>query len=190
MVALLWDQGDVTAAIELESLWNELGLRVPFSLFCAYPSQSVSGDGHTDAYHEVCHLHSAVVGPTPSQRHEGARHFASALHAPREARSFVVETLTQWGCDALLDDAATVVTELAANAVVHAGSDFTVSLSSPIDGAVRIAVRDSSTVLPILDERASAATSGRGIVLVAAISREWGADPTADGKVVWAELRR
>jgi hypothetical protein len=38
MVALLWDQGLVTGAIELEDLWNDLGGRVPMSLFCAYPA--------------------------------------------------------------------------------------------------------------------------------------------------------
>jgi hypothetical protein len=35
MVALLWDAGDVLAAIELEKLWNELGCDLEFSLLCA-----------------------------------------------------------------------------------------------------------------------------------------------------------
>lgn len=49
MVALLWEAGDVLAAIELEKLWNELGHELPFTLFCAYPSESVSGHHHMDA---------------------------------------------------------------------------------------------------------------------------------------------
>lgn len=37
VVAVLWDEGNVTAAIALEDLWNDLSSRYPFSLFCAYP---------------------------------------------------------------------------------------------------------------------------------------------------------
>src|SRR4051794_19194705 len=38
MVAILWEAGNVGAAIELEALWNDLAVREPFRLFCAYPS--------------------------------------------------------------------------------------------------------------------------------------------------------
>ena len=37
MVSLLWDAGLIDAAVELEVLWNELGVQYPFSLLCAYP---------------------------------------------------------------------------------------------------------------------------------------------------------
>jgi anti-sigma regulatory factor (Ser/Thr protein kinase) len=185
MVALLWDAGRVAEAIELESLWNELGLQVPFSLFCAYPSRSVVGDDQAHALHEVCHLHSAIVGQTAPP---SAREFDRETHAPRAARRFVAEQLEQWGRDELVDDAAVVVTELATNAVVHATSEFTVSMSLS-EGCVRIAVRDASAVLPTLRELGSTnATSGRGIALVAAIASQWGAEQMADGKIVWAKL--
>src|SRR5690242_1847041 len=49
MVALLWDAGDVTGAIELETLWNELATEVQFSLYCGYRSESVRGHDHADA---------------------------------------------------------------------------------------------------------------------------------------------
>lgn len=62
MVALLWDAGHVNAAIELEVLWNALASQLPFSLFCAYPSQAVAGGDHPDSFTEVCRLHSAIVG--------------------------------------------------------------------------------------------------------------------------------
>jgi len=45
MVALLWDDDQVTAAIELEDLWNGLAGHAPFSLFCAYPAASVGRAG-------------------------------------------------------------------------------------------------------------------------------------------------
>jgi len=60
MVALLWDAGDVPAAIELERLWNELGARLPFTLLCAYPREAVSSPEQAAALEQVCHLHTAV----------------------------------------------------------------------------------------------------------------------------------
>ncbi len=60
MVALLWDAGDVLAAIELECLWNDLRRELPFSLFCAYRAASVAGSELTTALHDVCSLHSTV----------------------------------------------------------------------------------------------------------------------------------
>jgi anti-sigma regulatory factor (Ser/Thr protein kinase) len=186
MVALLWDDGNVPAAIELESLWNDLGRQVSFSLFCAYPADSVAGDDRADAFHQVCHLHSAVVG---LHRPEEVRHFAIDLRAPRNARRFVIATLEQWGREELVDDAALVVTELATNSVVHARSDFVVALSSA-GGRVRIAVSDASPVAPILRDTASTTgTSGRGLLLVAALTDRWGTQAIGDGKTVWAEFR-
>jgi hypothetical protein len=197
MVALLWDAGQVAAAIELESLWNRLGLQLPFSLFCAYPTQSVAGEDHAAAVQQICHLHSAIVGDSSSRAKsdpatlEKACSFEKGPHAPRAARQFVVESLLQWGYEEPLDDAALVVSELAANAVLHAQSDFTVALSS-LGDRVRIAVSDASSDGPVLhDSLPSTAPSGRGVALVAALAQDWGCDVNgADGKVVWAEFRR
>ena len=66
MVALLWDDGLVNAAIQLEEMWNELGRRHSFSLFCGYPAGSVTRDGHLDAFAAVCRLHREVVGLAPA----------------------------------------------------------------------------------------------------------------------------
>ena len=37
MVAMLWERGEVAAALELESLWNSVIARHPVRLLCAYP---------------------------------------------------------------------------------------------------------------------------------------------------------
>jgi hypothetical protein len=42
LVALLWEAGDVTGALEVERLWDSLAETMPFSLFCAYPSELVA----------------------------------------------------------------------------------------------------------------------------------------------------
>lgn len=71
MVSLLWDAGLVNAATEVEAMWSELGAQYPFTLFCAYPAQSVNGRHQHDALIEVCGLHTVTVGvpaePDPTQ---------------------------------------------------------------------------------------------------------------------------
>src|SRR6266516_760200 len=44
MVALLWDDGLVNDAVQLEEMWEELGGRYPFSLFCGYRADSMAPD--------------------------------------------------------------------------------------------------------------------------------------------------
>ena len=196
MVALLWDAGSVVAAIELEQLWNELGGELQFSLLCGYHSTSGSNPEHAEALQQACHLHTAVLHPTPvapradSPAVEVSRKFPAQLDAPRAARCFVANALRHWGHDqTLLEDAQLVVSELATNAVLHARSPFTV-LAHSDSSRVRLSVQDRSPVEPILRSNGHEATSGRGLHVVAALTHDWGVDHTNEGKAVWAELQR
>ncbi|MGA3150876.1 MAG: MEDS domain-containing protein [Streptosporangiaceae bacterium] len=65
MVWLLWEDGLISAAIELEAMWNELGGQYPFSLLCAYRAESVSGSGHADELTQVCRAHAVTAGVPP-----------------------------------------------------------------------------------------------------------------------------
>ena len=188
MVALLWAAGDVAGAIELERLWNELGEALPFSLFCAYPTEMVADPHAADAFAEVCHLHSDVLAGAPSPAAaDASRRFARSWDAPRLARQFVADTLCEWGLGHLVDDCTLVVTELATNAVSHAGSDVTVSLSHRGD-VVRLEVGDASAAPPSMRERDLDAPGGRGLQLVSVIAGDWGHVPTGGGKLVWADV--
>lgn len=60
MVDLLWRAGDLTGAIELESLWNELIDELGFSLLCAYRSTTTADQAYGAATAEICRLHSSV----------------------------------------------------------------------------------------------------------------------------------
>lgn len=196
MVALLWDAGDVLAAIELEELWNELGRELQFSLLCAYHSDSVTGPEHAESLQEVCHLHSSVLRPAGRDDSEApdlpvgevSADFSAERSAPCSARHFVAEVLARLGHrGATLEDAQLLVTELATNAVVHAGSPFSVIVRA--EGArVRVSVSDTSTVRPTPRDDGPLAASGRGLRLVAALCADWGVDVNAAGKTVWAEL--
>ncbi len=188
MVALLWATGDVTGAMELEALWNQLGQTVPFSLFCAYPQSLFVDSRGAEAFAEVCHLHSGVVGGAPAAPGaEVTRRFARTPQAPGLARRFVCQTLHRWDRDDLRDDAALVVAELATNAIVHAGSDVAVGLVR-LGGGVRVIVGDTSEIAPIVRATDATAFNGRGVCMVGAIARRWGHDAVDGGKLVWVDL--
>lgn len=189
MVALLWDAGDVLAAIDLETLWNELAGELPFSLYCAYRSDSVEGHEHAEALHEVCRQHSSVV-PVPGEVVEVAADFPARATAASAARRLVADAVGHWGHDRqLVADAELVTSELATNAILHARSPFRVSVKR-YGRVVRITVHDRAPALPAVLEPDHMRASGRGMQLIGAISRRWGIEIDADGKTVWAELAR
>ena len=219
MVALLWDAGLVNDAVQLEEMWNSLGLTRSFSLFCSYPARSVTGDGHLEAFAEVCRLHGSVVGgwpasPAPastrapasthataglapahaaagpaSSRGTAIRTFALCRDAPAAARHFAVDAVRRLGAANLADDTALVVTELAANAIVHAQTGFTVDLSASRD-VLRITVRDASPLPPAAAADLPALPL-HGLGAVDALASRWGVERLGhSGKLVWVELRR
>ncbi|MEO7858863.1 MAG: MEDS domain-containing protein [Nitrospirales bacterium] len=59
MVAVLWAQGNTSAAIQLEKLWNELAQSRAFSLLCAYPMSGFPNQNH-ESYHHVCQVHDQI----------------------------------------------------------------------------------------------------------------------------------
>ena len=61
MVALLWSQGNRTATIRLEKLWNDLGKSEAFSLFCAYPKRGFSVEGGHASLIDICAAHSRII---------------------------------------------------------------------------------------------------------------------------------
>lgn len=104
-----------------------------------------------------------------------------------QARRFVAETLESWGRDGVAHTASLLVTELAANAVLHAGTTFRVVIQE-MPERVRVEVHDANAVLPARRRYSTTAATGRGLVLVEAMSADWGVEPTAVGKLVWFEL--
>jgi hypothetical protein len=199
MVALLWDAGLVNDAVQLEEMWGSLGLSHSFSLFCSYPARSVTGDGHLEAFAEICRLHGSVVGGWPAPANPSAprapagpsatRAFALSGDAPAAARHFAVDAVRRLGAADLADDTALVVTELAANAIVHAQTGFTVDLSAAPD-VLRITVRDASP-LPPASAADLPALPLHGLGAVDALASRWGVERLGhSGKLVWVELRR
>lgn len=105
------------------------------------------------------------------------------------ARHFVESILSGWGLKELGWTATLIVSELAANAALHArGEQFSIRVLAETD-SVRLEIHDTSVRLPQQRTYSDEATTGRGLKLVAELAQDWGCDPTADGKTVWAILR-
>ena len=112
--------------------------------------------------------------------------FAPDVAAVREARFFVVRAVTTWDVgDA--EHAALLTSELATNAVIHAGSAFSVTVQR-IDGGVRVDVADSSAQVPRRRSYSYLSGTGRGLGLVEDVAEAWGVDTRPGGKSVWFVL--
>jgi PAS domain S-box-containing protein len=61
MVSVLWAEGNRSAALTLEKLWNELAKRHRFQLHCAYPMHLFSEPQDGEWMAEVCAEHSHVI---------------------------------------------------------------------------------------------------------------------------------
>lgn len=186
MVALLCERGNVTAAIELERFWNELGTQESFGLLCAYAASSVTESSLAEEFDAICRLHSRVLNATPGASDDVSRPFAATERAPGLARDFVADALQRWGWPSS-PDALLIVSELATNALQHARTEFRVVLSRTAD-SLRLAVSDGSDSLPALRPAHTAAPNGRGLHLIEAVCQAWGAELEAGGKVVWATV--
>jgi anti-sigma regulatory factor (Ser/Thr protein kinase) len=120
----------------------------------------------------------------------GFREFAPSLECVREVRQFVGETLESVGAsEDCIFECQLVADELAANAVRHAGSIFSVAIELTAT-FVRLAVRDDSDAPPRQRANAPDAQSGRGLVIVSGTSGGWGTVPLGRGKEIWADVTR
>ena len=117
------------------------------------------------------------------------RRYPSESASVSAARHLLVAHLQAWGLEAMRWSAELVLAELATNAVLHAHeSGFSVTLQALPDGALRIEVADGSVRVPRVCDYGVQATTGRGVGLVADLSREWGVHGRPGGKTVWCEL--
>jgi phosphatidylserine/phosphatidylglycerophosphate/cardiolipin synthase-like enzyme len=60
IVDLLAAEGNYRSAQQLEELWNELGRRETFTLFCGYAAANFGDPGTAGALQQICRAHSRV----------------------------------------------------------------------------------------------------------------------------------
>ncbi len=109
------------------------------------------------------------------------------------ARRHLVSDLIKVGvCATSATDAGLVISELLSNALQHAqplpGAGIRVAWDLDTD-SVRVAVSDGGgSTRPELGEPTPTMTGGRGLWIVARLSRRWGTLSNEEGTTVWAEV--
>jgi anti-anti-sigma factor len=143
----------------------------------------------TEVYDSPGSALEALRGWAPRWRHH---RFAPVPASARLARHLVAEACQDWNLSSQSNHAMLIVSELASNAVQHAGTDFHVTVRYTTT-YLRIAVQDGGSALPQwVPESAGnpvALDNGRGLHIVNAIATAWNSTSIAGGKIVWALLR-
>lgn len=117
----------------------------------------------------------------------------SQLRAARTARHFTTAILQSWSMPDIADDAVLAVCELVTNAIRH-GLNRPATPLRPVrlllfgsHRALLCVVTDPSATPPLLREPDYVAETGRGLQVIAGVSKMWGWAPIRPmGKAVWA----
>jgi hypothetical protein len=105
------------------------------------------------------------------------------------ARMHAKNVAVEWGLTALADTTELIVAELTTNAIYasRAAALPAFSFCMASEGrCVVILVRDGSKHAPVLQRADPHSERGKGLLLVDALSLDWGWYREPDGKVVWA----
>lgn len=128
---------------------------------------------------DTCDQAMAAAVQAPARRRV-TRQLPADQHAGRTARRVLDEVCRRWALYPLRESALTIATELATNAVQHAGGPVELCVTVRCR-VLRIEVSDGSTEVP-------GARYRHGLQLVTALARHWGVLRTRWGKTVWADL--
>ncbi|MEU6656108.1 SpoIIE family protein phosphatase [Streptomyces sp. NPDC046900] len=105
--------------------------------------------------------------------------------AAGQAREFVRQQLAAWGLDDLAITTELLASELIGNVIRHAKGPIRLRLLR--SRSLTCEVYDGSLSTPRIRHAAYTDEGGRGLQLVAALSRRWGARYLRDGKCIWTE---
>ncbi len=130
----------------------------------------------------------AMAPPRPSELQRCQVRLIARPAAAAEARGRVRAAIGAW--DVPVDPATAVLltSELVTNAILHeAGETITLCVSCA-RGQLRVEVHDTAPGRPAPELVPADAETGRGLMLVAALSAQWGCFRTLAGKAVYFTL--
>ncbi|MEU9119902.1 SpoIIE family protein phosphatase [Streptomyces sp. NPDC048506] len=102
------------------------------------------------------------------------------------ARAAAGRQLAEWGLDELRFTTELIVSELVTNAIRHGSGPITLRLIR--QDALICEVFDGGSTAPHLRHARTTDEGGRGLFIVAQLTRRWGTRYTPTGKVIWTEL--
>jgi anti-sigma regulatory factor (Ser/Thr protein kinase) len=131
---------------------------------------------------------NAMAPPRPTELQGCRVRLAAGPKAPAEARRQVQAVIRAWDVPVDPDVAALLTSELVTNAISHEpGPTVTVAITCSL-GELRVDVHDTSRRLPVLANIPADAEAGRGLMLVATLSADWGVYRDPAGKAVYFTL--
>ena len=130
-----------------------------------------------------------AIAPTRPTELNGSRvRLTTGPAAAAEARSQVRAAICAWDVPVDLGVAVLLTSELVTNAIRHEPGETVMLVISSSCGQLRVDVHDTSRSLPVLADTPADAETGRGLMLVATLSAEWGVYRTPAGKAVYFTL--
>jgi anti-sigma regulatory factor (Ser/Thr protein kinase) len=115
-----------------------------------------------------------------------ARRFDCRAESVAGARRFVRDALSDQPRETV-EAAELMTSELATNSVLHAHSDFELTIHRS-RREIRVEVSDRGGGQPIVRSPAPREQSGRGLQIVQGLAEDWGVSSSPDGKLVWFTL--
>jgi anti-sigma regulatory factor (Ser/Thr protein kinase) len=108
--------------------------------------------------------------------------------AAAAARSQVRAAIYVWDVPVDPDVAILLTSELVTNAIRHEAGETVTLVVTHAWGRLRVEVHDSSCSVPVPVDVPADAEAGRGLMLVASLSADWGYYRTPTGKAVYFTL--
>lgn len=115
-------------------------------------------------------------------------YFAHDPSSVRKARAFVAGALEDASQDQR-DRAVLIASELATNAIIHAGSAFTVTATTAAD-EIRVAVTNAGGAIPRPRRPGRTDSHGRGLMITGGLADRWGVETAPGSTTVWFALAR
>ena len=109
---------------------------------------------------------------------------AAAAQARRQVRA----AIDAWDVPVDPDVAVLLTSELVTNAIRHQPGQAVQLTITCICGQLRVDVHDTSRSVPVPAHAPPGAEAGRGLMLVASLSADWGYHQTPEGKAVYFTL--
>ncbi len=119
-----------------------------------------------------------------------SRTSSETLLLPPEARSssrsrrFIAGALARWQLESLCDAAVLLTSEVVTNAIVHAQTDVTVTITREDPNTVTIAVSDGSHNDPRIQRHSPDSATGRGLGILDVLASSWRVVHQSGGKTV------